>query len=628
MVTSLLLLIIPLKSNNFAFRNLLLLFTIFQYNMITQFDVHRQFATFFEDKGFQPYAYLVSKRLHEGHICIENTDVTSDLSEIPQDLSAPNTNPLVYNRWVSSSLDPIKPFVVHKHRMYLHRYFKYETQILHAIGRIIANEKDVYQERLEQFLAIGDQLQYLLADYDLTGLPEQEKADWQFVGALQGFLNNFTIITGGPGTGKTTTVAKILSILYQVNPNCNVALAAPTGKAAVRMADSLKNTKLPLHADIKEKFNNLSPSTIHRLLKTIPSSIYFKHNAENPLPYDVVIVDEASMIDVAIFSKLLDAIANGTRIILLGDKNQLASVEAGSLLGDFCKSLANVNQFDSSTASFINQFMIDDSRKLKESNISQPHHPLSGHIIELMMSHRFRSDSGIGQLSKAIINNNQEVLKDWIKSPKQAFVQMDTTSSSVLFEQFVEGYEAYIKEPNIADALEKLNSLRVLCAVRSSALGLYAINKKIEAVLQKKKLLNTTEDFYENRPIIVTQNYPDLHLFNGDIGIIRTDENGIKKAWFEDADKKIRGVLPAYINSMETVFAMTIHKSQGSEYEKILVILPTNTDNKLLTRELLYTAVTRSKKELIVQATENIILQTTEETVKRASGIMFRFDEI
>ena len=596
--------------------------------MLTQFDAHRQFAAFFGDVGFQPYAYLVSKRLHEGHICVDLDEVMNERAEMPPNLITSEIDPIVFTRWVSTSLEPVKPFVVHKDKIYLHRYFKYETQILHAIGRIIANERKVRQVRLEQIKLVGETLQYLLDEDEVTNLSKQEQTDWQFVGAVQGFLNNFTIITGGPGTGKTTTVAKILSILYHVIPNCSVALAAPTGKAAVRMADSLKNTKLKLSAEIKEKFNNLSPSTIHRLLKTIPSSIYFKHNAENPLPYDVVIVDEASMIDVAIFSKLLDAIGNGTRLILLGDKNQLASVEAGSLLGDFCKSLTDVNQFDATTASFINQFIIDHPRRLKDSDISEPNHPLSGHIIELMKSHRFKSDSGIGKLSKAIINNEQQVLKDWIHTQQQSIVQLDIKNSPALFELFVEGYEAYISEPNIAKALQKLNNLRVLCAVRLSSFGLYAINKKIEAVLQRKGLLNTNEAFYENRPIIVTQNYPDLHLFNGDVGIIRTDENGVKKAWFEDAEKTIRGVLPAYISNMETVFAMTIHKSQGSEYDKILVILPDNADNKLLTRELLYTAVTRSKNELIVQAPEKIILQTIAEKVKRASGIMYRFDEI
>jgi exodeoxyribonuclease V alpha subunit len=596
--------------------------------MNTQLDVHRQFASFFGDLGLQPFAYLVSKRLHEGHICIENDEVNQTNNEIPNDLSQFAANPIDYKQWVSSSLDPIRPFVVHKNQMYLHRYFNYETNILKSLGRILKSEANVLQNRMNELASIKSFLNPLLADYNLSNLPVLEQTDWQFVGAIQGFLNNLTIITGGPGTGKTTTVAKILAILYHINPNCSVALAAPTGKAAVRMAESLKNTNLNVGDKIREKFNNLLPSTIHRLLQSIPNSIYFKHNADNPLPYDVVIVDEASMIDVAIFSKLLDAIANGTRFILLGDKNQLASVEAGSLLGDFCKSLGTINQFDSNIASFINQFVIDDTRKIGNSNISEANHPLSGHVIELMMSHRFRSDSGIGQLSKAIINNDQSVLKIWINAPKQPPVQLDLNGSGSLFEDFVYGFEAYIKEPDIAKALKKLNSLRVLCAIRESDFGLNTINKKIEKILQQKKLINTSDDFYENRPIIVTKNFAELNLFNGDVGIIRTDENGIKKVWFENPDLSIRGVLPAYIANMETVFAMTIHKSQGSEYNKILVVFPNNIDNKLLTRELLYTAVTRAKDELIVQATEEIVVKTASESVRRASGIMHRFDEI
>jgi exodeoxyribonuclease V alpha subunit len=596
--------------------------------MNVQIDVHRQFASFFGDLGLQPYAYLVSKRLHDGHICIENNEVHIDNNEIPKDLSHFASNPLYYQEWVSTSLDNIRPFVVHKNKMYLHRYFKYETNILQAIGRILNSESTVLQKRMQDLISIKAHLIDLIADYDLQNLPTQEKIDWQFVGAIQGFLNNLTIITGGPGTGKTTTVAKILSILYQINPSCSVALAAPTGKAAVRMAESLKHTTLKISDAVREKFNNLSPSTIHRLLQSIPNSIYFKHNAENPLPYDVVIVDEASMIDVAMFSKLLDAISNGTRIIFLGDKNQLASVEAGSLLGDFCKSLGTINQFDSAKASFINQFMLNDAKKIGIENIGVANHPLSGHVIELMKSHRFSSDSGIGQLSKAIINNDQIVLKTWINTTQNPLVKININGSSSLFEEFIAGYEAYIREPDIAKAIKKLNSLRVLCAIRESDLGLNAINKKIEALLQQKKLINTSDDFYENRPIIVTKNFAELNLFNGDVGIIRTDENGVKKAWFENPDLSIRGVLPAYITNMETVFAMTIHKSQGSEYDKILVVLPNNTDNNLLTRELLYTAVTRAKKELSVQASEEIILKTASESVKRSSGIMYRFDEI
>jgi exodeoxyribonuclease V alpha subunit len=272
--------------------------------------------------------------------------------------------------------------------------------------------------------------------------------------------------------------------------------------------------------------------------------------------------------------------------------------------------------------------MLNDARKIGIENIGVANHPLSGHVIELMKSHRFSSESGIGQLSKAIINNDQIVLKTWINTTQNPLVKIDINGSSSLFEEFIAGYEAYIREPDISKAIKNLNSLRVLCAIRESDLGLNAINKKIEAILQQKKLINTSNDFYENRPIIVTKNFAELNLFNGDVGIIRTDENGVKKAWFENADLSIRGVLPAYITNMETVFAMTIHKSQGSEYDKILVVLPNNTDNNLLTRELLYTAVTRAKKELSVQASEEIILKTASESVKRSSGIMYRFDEI
>jgi exodeoxyribonuclease V alpha subunit len=600
----------------------------FIMNMNIHSDVHRQFAAFFEELGLQPFAYLVSKRLQEGHICIENNEVDIENDEIPKDLSQFVTNPLNYQEWVSTSLNTIKPFVVHKNRMYLQRYFKYETNILQSIGRILKSESTVLEKRMQDLISNKANLDGLMADYDLHQLPNQEKIDWQLVGAIQGFLNNLTIITGGPGTGKTTTVAKILTILFQINPDCSVALAAPTGKAAVRMAESLKHTNLKISDTIREKFNNFSPSTIHRLLQPIPNSIYFKHNAENPLPYDVLIVDEASMIDVAIFSKFLDAIAIGTRVILLGDKNQLASVEAGSLLGDFCKSLGTINQFDSSKASFINQFILDDARKIGNDNIVDANHPLSGHIIELMKSHRFTSDGGIGKLSTAIINNNQDALINWINASQMPPVQIDTNGSSSLFEEFIVGYEAYIKERDTAKAIKNLNSLRVLCAIRESDVGVYAVNKKIETLLQQKKLINTGDDFYENRPIIVTKNYAEFNLFNGDVGIIRTDENGVKKVWFENPDHSIRGVLPTYIASLETVFAMTIHKSQGSEYDKILVVLPQNIDNKLLTRELLYTAVTRAKKELIVQAPEEIILKTTSQSVKRASGIMYRFDEI
>jgi len=448
------------------------------------------------------------------------------------------------------------------------------------------------------------------------------------VAAVSAVLNNFTIITGGPGTGKTTTVAKILAILYTINLDLKVALAAPTGKAAVRMAESLKTSALDVTDQIKGRFQTMSPGTIYRLLKYVPDSPYFKHNKDNPVNYDVVIVDESSMIDVALFAKLLDAIGPETKLILLGDKDQLASVEAGSLFGDLCKTQSGLEVLSAGTTQLINSLISDSRRQIPlDYVLKESPHVLAEHIIELKRSHRFTSYHGIGKFSKAIIRNDVSALQEYLQNNTDEQVTIDTKYDAEIFEQFVEGYADYIKEPDIKKALRKLNQLRVLCAVREGEQGLYSLNTSIENYLRKKKLITKNSEYYENRPIIVTRNYYSLGLFNGDVGIIRADENGVLKAWFEDSNNELKSVFPGYVAESETVFAMTIHKSQGSEYDKVLVVLPDNVNIQILTRELLYTAVTRAKSKVIVQASEAVILHTAEGVVERASGIMERFEE-
>jgi exodeoxyribonuclease V alpha subunit len=591
-------------------------------------DVHQQFAEFFTDERIKPYAYLLSKRLQEGNICIEANDTSTLASEIPYNkiVSASILPSLV--KFVSTDTENILPFILHKERLYLHRYFKYESTILHSIGRLIENESNLRTDRIASLKKIEPFIQGLKAIASNAGIPLDQQVDWQMVAAIQSVLHNFSIITGGPGTGKTTTVAKVLSILLTVNPATSVALAAPTGKAAMRMAESLKNSSLLVDQSIKSIFKNLTPNTIHRLLKPIPDSIHFKHNVSNPLPYDVLIIDEASMIDVALFAKLLDAVSSHTRVILLGDKNQLASVEAGSLFGDLCKALEQNNQLSPSAAEFANQFIPDLDRKIPVDYIGHANHPLAEHIIELKRSHRFSSMSGIGKLSHAIINNDEKVLKDFIADSGDVSIEFDLESKESIFENFIDGYKEYILEKDISKALEKFNKLRVLCAVREGADGLYSINKMIEHYLSKHNLIKSKGDFYENRPIIITRNYKELKLFNGDIGIIRKDSNGNLRAFFEDSEKNIRAIMPVYISDAETVFAMTIHKSQGSEYNKVMVVLPKKSSGHLLTRELLYTAVTRAKESVIIRTTADIMLETSQATVSRTSGINNRFDEI
>lgn len=587
-------------------------------------DVHQQFAEYFNIPVLKPYAYLLSKKISEGHICLH----LDKLTEVPEYCGEmlPGSTPLTGVPLVAVDGNDKEPFVLYQDRLYLQRYFRYETTFLRRIHQFLETEKAALQERL----VLLDQHRELILSLFDTKEPADENvpADWQVAAAITGVLNNFTIITGGPGTGKTTTVAKILAILYNMTPGLKVVLAAPTGKAAARMAESLRNTKLPVADTLTEQLQSLSPSTIHRLLRSKRDSPYFHHNKENPLNADVVIVDESSMIDIALFAKLLDAIGPDTRLILLGDKDQLASVEAGSLFGDLCQAQDTLNLFSSERLNLINSFITDEKKKIPLTQISEDDsHPLFQHLVELRRSHRFTGHQGIGKFSKAIIRNDVPVLNGFLHGEKAEQVVIDPTYSKELFEQFVMGYEDFIQEKDIREALHKMNGLRVLCAVREGEQGLYAINRMIEKYLHDKKLIRVNAEFYENRPIILTRNYYEHNLFNGDTGIIRPADNGVLMAWFEDGTGELKAVLPGYLTEAETVFAMTIHKSQGSEFNKVLVILPVTTNVAILTRELLYTAVTRARKLVYVQSSEEVMLQAAAHSVERASGIANRFTE-
>ncbi len=593
-------------------------------------DVHQQFAEYFRSENLKPYAYLVSKKLYEGHICISLNDLDEETEQLPTHYKNKliATDDLIKEPLVAQANEAIQPFILHNNRFYLQRYFSYETTILNRIKSFLSNEAI---QRIERLNHLEQHRKFIIDLFKIispTGTDSgSEKTDWQLTAAICAVINNFTIITGGPGTGKTTTVAKILAILFTINPLLKVGLAAPTGKAAARMAESLQSASLPVNESIREKFKSLEPSTIHRLLKYIPDSPYFKHNCGNPVNYDVIIVDESSMIDVALFAKLMDAIGPDTRLILLGDKDQLASVEAGSLFGDLCQAQEKLNLFSQEMALLINSFIEDPRRQINHDNIAtENNHPLFQHIVELRHSHRFTGDLGIGKFSKAIINNDEAGIETFlVNADEQVFI--DTHYSSELFERFILGYEYFIRENDIQKALKQLNKLKVLCALREGEQGVKAMNKKIERFLQQKKLLKITGEFYENRPIMVTHNYYDLNLYNGDIGIVRPDERGELKVWFENEEGGLKSIPPAYLTQSETVFAMTIHKSQGSEFNAVLVVLPDAPDIPILTRELLYTAITRARSEVYIQGNETVVFQSAKAFVKRASGIKERFFE-
>ncbi len=244
--------------------------------------------------------------------------------------------------------------------------------------------------------------------------------------------------------------------------------------------------------------------------------------------------------------------------------------------------------------------------------------------MELRRSHRFRDEEGIGKFSKAIIHNDVPGIESFFEVDDKQ-VEIDLQNDAEIFMNFIEGYSVFIEEPDTLSALKKLNYLRVLCAVREGTQGLYALNKKIENYLWRKNYLDISGEFYENRPVMITGNNYQLGLFNGDIGIIRKNEKGVPMAWFENADGTLKSVLPGFLSQIETVFAMTIHKSQGSEFNKVLIVLPEREDVNILTRELLYTGVTRARQKVIVQGKKEVILNAAKGQVKRTSGIAGRF---
>jgi exodeoxyribonuclease V alpha subunit len=517
------------------------------------------------------------------------------------------------------------PFIYFNQHLYLQRYFRYETKIVQLLKQRLqsaSENKSIYRAQLE---SIGDLIKNQVSAYDLEGLNEDEKTDWQLIAIIRAMLNDFSIITGGPGTGKTTTLAKLLRILYACQPDAAVALAAPTGKAAMRRLESLKRSAEQFPDDVRQRIEALKPSTLHRLLGWQKGKVEFKYNAGRPLEYDFIVIDEASMVDIPMFSKLLDACGTRARLILLGDKDQLASVEAGSLLGDLCLAVDEnkLNRFTPESCGWINGFIPEPARQITEAHHATTDGPLTGRIVELRLSHRFKAQGEIGRLSRAIITGDTDAISAMAEAPASPEVRFDTDCSDKLLEDFISGYAEYIREPDPSEALKKLNQLRVLVAVREGPRGLYAVNRRIEQLLQQQRLISTTTDFYEHRPVIVTRNNYELDLFNGDVGITRM-ENGRSRVWFEGADGQMRSVPAASLSHCETVFAMTIHKSQGSEFSHVLVLLPEGTDTPILTRELLYTGVTRAKKSVLLQAGLDTLLHTTRERVRRVSGVRDR----
>jgi exodeoxyribonuclease V alpha subunit len=589
-------------------------------NSISQNTIHDTFAAYFKNAILQNAAYWVSKKLEEGHICLDLED----------ELFSENNN-IDKEKLLSLDLvttDPqknIQPFVLFNNKLYLQRYFYYETGIIDKIKTLLSgNTGKKYQNELlkkKQFI------ENIFKD----NINEDQRISWQLIASLSAIINDFVIITGGPGTGKTTTITKFLALLFSIDPGISVSIAAPTGKAAARMNESLANVaekESNIPEDIRNKINKISAGTIHRLLGVNYHNNSFVHNSENRLKQDVIIIDEASMIDVALMAKLFDAIRNDAKLILLGDKNQLASVEAGSIFSDLCNIPDKTNIINTADVDFYNNFIIDEKQKLPypESNTENL---LAGKIIELQHSYRFDLKYDIGKFSSLVIagiTGENQLLYPYEKCwNKVQCVKISEDYNDPVFNDYLKYYEEYASEENIEKAFEKLKKSMILCVVREGTYGFKTYNRLVEKHLESKGLINSDGIFYHKQPVMITSNDYNLGVFNGDIGIIRKDDDTEQMyIYFQDDKEGIRKFPVVNITSFDTVYAMTIHKSQGSEYDNVVVVLPGDENIHILSRELIYTAVTRARKNVLILSKKEVLIQAVKRKINRISGIKER----
>ncbi|WP_131063920.1 exodeoxyribonuclease V subunit alpha [Raoultella planticola] len=566
-------------------------------------------------------AAVLSRDAGEGHVCLPisrlRTDEflsgkTNELREqllaqagVPDDWSAL----LLASEAVSDGERPT-PIVLCGDRLYLNRMWRNELTVARFFNE--ANQVvDVDEALLAQTL---DAL-----------FPASDEIDWQKVAAAVALTRRISVISGGPGTGKTTTVARLLAALIQTTrqPRCRIRLAAPTGKAAARLTESLGEAlrRLPL-TDEQKALLPTEASTLHRLLGAQPGSQRMRYHAGNPLHLDVLVVDEASMIDLPMMARLIDALPEHGRVIFLGDRDQLASVEAGAVLGDIC---AWVNAGYTAGRAAQLERLTGHPVPAGESDVAGA---LRDSLCLLQKSYRFGSHSGIGSLARAVNNGDRHGVRATLRQAFEDIVlhPLSTTEEyEAMLEQSQAGYGRYLQllreraEPEALIAA--FGEFQLLCALRDGPYGVSGVNEQLEQMLNRRRAITLPRHsrWYEGRPVMISRNDSALGLFNGDIGIALERGEGLR-VWFPMPDGSIKSVQPSRLPEHDTAWAMTVHKSQGSEFDHAALILPAKIV-PLVTRELVYTAITRAKQRLSIYADEQVLTQSIVARTERRSGL-------
>ncbi len=492
------------------------------------------------------------------------------------------------------------PIIHDQGRYFLHRFWQYEQTIASFLQQRVAQD------------TLGVDAEQVRAGLNHYFPGDTGEIDWQKVAAALAVLRPLTIISGGPGTGKTSTVAKVLAIIFSLTASPpRVAIAAPTGKAAMRLQESLQAARERLGvADIPTE-----ASTIHRLLGVIPGSSTFRHHRGNPLAAEVIIIDEVSMIDVGLMAKLFAAIPAQARLILLGDKDQLASVKPGAVFADLCGA-GTVVAFSSAMALRLAD-VCGTEIPLAEKSAG----PLTDSLVELQRSYRYPATSLLGQVAPLINKGEGKAAMGLMAGDGDVRLCPLAQVEDELSVLVLRWYGAYLREDDLPAIFTSLERFRILSATRQGRLGVARLNLFVERLLHTHGLLAQHEGQYHGRPIMVQRNDYALGLFNGDIGVVRQQEDGILMAVFPDGQGGFRSMPPARLPQHETVFAMTIHKSQGSEFDHLAMILPDSGTQDFLTRELFYTGLTRARHSVTIFSKPSTLLSSVDKQVERMSGL-------
>ncbi|WP_051305531.1 exodeoxyribonuclease V subunit alpha [Desulfogranum mediterraneum] len=558
-------------------------------------------------------AALTSRAVADGHVCLPLDQLQLQCNRlIPAMAASPAElrSRLLATPVVGSPGSPTPLILDQEDNLYLHRYHAYEEGIARELRRR-------NRLRLEPDLAAGRAvLGELFPAAAENGTAPAKDPDWQYAATALSLLSPLLVVSGGPGTGKTFTVARIIAAQIAMAPEpLRIGLAAPTGKAATRLKDALAQAQ----GALPPRFARQMPDqalTLHRLLGFQPATGRFRHNRDNPLHLDMLLVDEASMIDIPLMAGLMEALPPKCRLILFGDRHQLASVEAGNLLADICS--PGLPQWSRATSADLEALTAHSY----PGGTASPAE-MDDSVVQLQKSYRFQAGSGIATLAKAIQSDDPQALARCLRTPYPdlELTAPDPGRSRPRLEDFIRhSFKPIFSARSPMAALHCFEQSRILCGVHQGENGVKAVNQLAQELLLGPGRQPAPGRHYRGQPLMILQNDYALGLFNGDSGLIWPDEQGKLQAWFPGADGSLRTILPRRLPLHQTGYAITVHKSQGSEFDRVLLLLP-GRDTPILNRELLYTGVTRARKHLTLEASPELLESTAARPAQRFSGL-------